>query len=212
MRKTFCLYFASPATIATLATFFLNAPTVFAQNNEEQNQNMNLESNPPPPHGTDKSMRRIAGVPLPNQNVQNQNTQSQNSHNQNSQNQKLLYPNTVSQTNDSKTAFEQGANTPIPQIQKFPSIESLTVLAPMRKITLNGVNISSLRNEELKGVRVKIDAEGNIDLIAPHYEVSSQSSFHPLFPSEMPKFQKEKVPTSALPQGTFSKDGTLVAP
>ena len=49
-----------------------------------------------------------------------------------------------------------------------------------RNIYLNGTDISSARNQELKNVRVIINEHGDVFLIAPHYQVNLQDSYVPL--------------------------------
>jgi nucleoid-associated protein YgaU len=62
----------------------------------------------------------------------------------------------------------------------------------VRKVFLNGTNISSLRGETLDNVQVRIDEQGDIHLLAPHYEVSEESSYHPLLPRELPRYSKQR--------------------
>lgn len=49
-----------------------------------------------------------------------------------------------------------------------------------RSIFLNGTDISSATNQEMKNVEVKIDAEGNIHMSAPHYQVIEEDQYSPL--------------------------------
>lgn len=84
---------------------------------------------------------------------------------------------------------------------------------PGRIIYLNGENISSIRNQELEGVKVNIDKSGNIYIDAPQYEVSSEQSYHPLLPKELPQFKKESVYEQLpVPKGTYSKQASGPAP
>ncbi len=76
-----------------------------------------------------------------------------------------------------------------------------------RALYLNGENINSIRNQILENVNLEIDSNGNIYIIAPHYEVNTDQSFHPLLPNELPKFKKEKSFASPnLPKGIYSKN------
>ncbi|RDB37233.1 MAG: hypothetical protein DCC88_00980 [Spirobacillus cienkowskii] len=99
--------------------------------------------------------------------------------------------------------------TPIPATpKKFPY--DSTIMAG-RIIYLNGVNITSVRNQELENVNIHIDNNGNIYIEAPQYEVGTEQSFHPLMPSELPKFPKAQIKDSPIPSGVYSKEtGKLI--
>lgn len=90
-----------------------------------------------------------------------------------------------------------------PQRQQ-PSYE--TTRFPTRLVYLNGQNITATKNQTLENVSVRIDEMGNIHLTAPHYEIATDSSYHPLLPSELPRFPKDQIRIDGLPQGVFSKD------
>ncbi|WGL61008.1 hypothetical protein QEJ31_05275 [Pigmentibacter sp. JX0631] len=75
-----------------------------------------------------------------------------------------------------------------------------------RIIYLNGVNINSIKNQDLENVNVRIDGSGNIYIDAPHYDISVEQSYHPLMPGELPKFQKTEFIDPNLPKGTYSKE------
>ncbi len=75
-----------------------------------------------------------------------------------------------------------------------------------RVIYLNGVNISSVKNQELENVNIHIDNNGNINIDAPHYEIGVEQSYHPLMPSELPKFPKSDFREAPVPKGVFSKE------
>lgn len=49
-----------------------------------------------------------------------------------------------------------------------------------RDILLNGQDISSARNQEMKGVNLRIDDKGNIFVDAPHYKVHEEDTYAPL--------------------------------
>lgn len=75
-----------------------------------------------------------------------------------------------------------------------------------KMIYLNGMNISSVKNQELEQVDIKIDNYGNIYITAPQYDVSIENSYHPLLPSEIPQFDKEKFNLSpTFPKNKVSK-------
>lgn len=98
--------------------------------------------------------------------------------------------------------FGQGG----PQVQNRIPNSYETTRMPARLIYLNGKNVSSLKNQELENVYVKIDEYGNVHMTAPQYEVATDSSYHPLLPSELPRFPKDKIQIENLPQGVFSKE------
>ena len=75
-----------------------------------------------------------------------------------------------------------------------------------RVIYLNGVNISSVKNQELENVNIHIDNNGNVYIDAPHYEIGVEQSYHPLMPSELPKFPKTEFRESPVPKGVYSKE------
>jgi|GEM_PF-667628 len=76
-----------------------------------------------------------------------------------------------------------------------PMIGELTTDFPARMIYLNGRNISSVREQELEGVNVRIDSNGNVHISAPHYEVQESSHYRPLLPHEVPKVGKPSLQT-----------------
>ena len=57
---------------------------------------------------------------------------------------------------------------------------SPAVAASARIIYLNGVDISSAKNQSLEQVNIRIDAQGNVYVEAPQYEVQQESTFVPL--------------------------------
>ena len=52
--------------------------------------------------------------------------------------------------------------------------------AEARSLFLNGVDISSARSQELKNVTVQINENGDIFIIAPHYQVNEEDTYVPL--------------------------------
>ncbi|KAB8028585.1 hypothetical protein [Fluviispira multicolorata] len=75
-----------------------------------------------------------------------------------------------------------------------------------RIIFLNGVNISSVKNQDLENVTVRIDKNGNINIEAPQYEVGVEQSYHPMMPNELPKFPKNEFSELPVPKGKYSKE------
>lgn len=52
--------------------------------------------------------------------------------------------------------------------------------AEARSIFLNGIDVSSARNQTLKNVEIKINENGDIFIIAPHYQVNEEETYTPL--------------------------------
>ncbi len=50
----------------------------------------------------------------------------------------------------------------------------------VKNLFLNGVDISSARSQELKNVDVIINEQGDIFLVAPHYQVNEEDTYIPL--------------------------------
>lgn len=53
-------------------------------------------------------------------------------------------------------------------------------LAETRSVFLNGVDISSTKNQSMQQVNITIDSQGNVYIEAPHYEAQQESTFVPL--------------------------------
>ena len=127
-------------------------------------------------------VERVGAVPLPTENFG-------------------VFP--IPQINEIKETIRMGSG-------KKSKFESTNM--PGRTLYMNGDNISSIRNQVLENVNVKIDQYGNIYIEAPQYEVASEQSYHPLLPKELPRFKKENVfEQMPIPQGTYSKDGGKAA-
>ncbi len=80
-----------------------------------------------------------------------------------------------------------------------------TTQSPSRMVFLNGVNIGNVRDQELQNVTVRIDDAGNVNIVAPQYDVSRESSYHPLLPAELPRFPKSQAQHPGIPEGRYSK-------
>lgn len=96
------------------------------------------------------------------------------------------------------------SNLPQGLVRKPQGFESTRF--PARIIYLNGNNVSSVRNQTLENVTIRIDENGNVHITAPQYEVATDSSYHPLLPSELPRFPKHRIEIEGMPQGTYSKN------
>jgi hypothetical protein len=52
--------------------------------------------------------------------------------------------------------------------------------ASARSVFLNGIDVSSARNQTLKNVQIKINENGDVFIIAPHYQVNEEETYTPL--------------------------------
>ena len=90
-----------------------------------------------------------------------------------------------------------GRSNAVPDFQKYNWQRETSLPSrayknlPLHSVYLNGENIVGLRNQSLEGVNVRFDAQGNVYIEAPHYEIHHDTSYHPLLPEEVPQFQKE---------------------
>lgn len=60
------------------------------------------------------------------------------------------------------------------------ALPRMPVTTPNRSLFLNGVDISSARNQDLRNVHVKITENGDIFIAAPQYQVTEEETFMPL--------------------------------
>ncbi len=62
------------------------------------------------------------------------------------------------------------------------SLSAMMDAAPsgLRSIFLNGSDISGARNQQLKNVDVQIAENGDLFIVAPHYQVAEEDAFTPL--------------------------------
>ena len=57
---------------------------------------------------------------------------------------------------------------------------SLASTALARSVYLNGIDVSSARNQTLKNVQIKINENGDVFILAPHYQVNEEETYTPL--------------------------------
>jgi hypothetical protein len=140
--------------------------------------------------GGQKPLQRVKGIPLPSR----------------------------PQRYAANTAVGQG-NAPFDSAPMATSRRSKTISGdlttdfPARMIYLNGRNISSVRDQQLEGVNVRIDAHGNVYISAPHYEVQESTHYRPLLPNEVPRVSKPSVSNEApLLPGRYSKSAPQQRP
>jgi hypothetical protein len=133
--------------------------------------------------GGQKPLQRVKGIPLPNRN------------------QRFAANTAAGPVNSSYDSVPFTAMR-----RSKPSAGELTTDFPARMIYLNGKNISSVREQQLEGVSVRIDASGNVHISAPHYEVQESSQYRPLLPNEVPRVSKPSASNEPpLFQGRYSK-------
>jgi hypothetical protein len=90
------------------------------------------------------------------------------------------------------------------------SVSAMMTAAPsgLRSIFLNGSDISGARNQQLKNVDVQIAENGDIFIVAPHYQVAEEDAFTPLS-----KFvQGMKQPVHKAPQKISAAESVPTAP
>lgn len=60
------------------------------------------------------------------------------------------------------------------------NVGGMPVTTPNRSVYLNGVDVSSARNQDLRNVHIKISENGDIFISAPQYQVTEEETFMPL--------------------------------
>ena len=209
-RNGFCIMLSFATHLAGLCSL-LSSSGALAQEpdrqedwREENKVAEGAEHNPPPPTA-DPKLRRLRAIPLPGGAAPRK--ESTGLYRQ--EKQELQRSRAPLWTDNQQPASTD--NTPVDG--GYTSMESRrprryeTTKYPARNIYLNGVNISNVRQQTLENVTLEIDEEGNLKILAPQYEVGSNSTFHPLLPSELPKLQKSLPLHPSLPMGRYSKEG-----
>jgi hypothetical protein len=82
------------------------------------------------------------------------------------------------------------------------------VITPNRSVFLNGQDISSARNEELRNVHVKISENGDLFISAPQYQVTESETFMPLSPHSANK----TAPIEHRPPQPLRENGSASLP
>ena len=132
--------------------------------------------------GAQKPMQRVRGIPLPN-----------------SRSPRPLFA-------SAQPGGVRDASPSFAARRSKPAIGDLSTDFPARMIYLNGKNVSSVRDQQLEGVTVRIDSNGNLHISAPHYEVQESTHYRPLLPHDVPRVSKP-VPQADEPllSGRYSK-------
>ena len=76
------------------------------------------------------------------------------------------------------------------------SAAPMPVTTPNRSVFMNGVDISSARNQDLRNVHIKISENGDIFIAGPQYQVTEEETFMPLSSYT----GKSQPPAHKLPQ------------
>lgn len=87
------------------------------------------------------------------------------------------------------------------------SVPRMPTTIPNRSIYVNGVDISSARNHDMRNVQVKISDNGDIYISAPQYQVIEEETFMPLSAYSA----KGTTPVHRSPQELNSSSSTTTA-
>lgn len=99
----------------------------------------------------------------------------------------------------------------VPLVVEMPSTAAPTV-AGMRSIFLNGTDISSARNQELKNVDIHINENGDLFIVAPHYQVNEEDTYVPLSKYVEGMGGPKHKPPQAVPNEVSSPKAVPTAP
>ena len=81
----------------------------------------------------------------------------------------------------------------------------MPVTTPNRSVYLNGVDISSARNQDLRNVHIKISDNGDVFIAAPQYQVTEEETFMPLSSYTGKSAPPEHKPPQAMNSGSGAK-------
>jgi len=92
-------------------------------------------------------------------------------------------------------------------------VSTLAFAGQTRSVFLNGIDISSTKNQSMQQVNVSIDSQGNIYIEAPHYEAQQETTFVPLGRqgTQAGKIPQHRVP-GPLPGGQLPSAQAELAP
>ena len=76
----------------------------------------------------------------------------------------------------SVASFKAQADT----VRPLPNKVVMPAIAANRSIFLNGIDVSSARDQDLRNVHVRISDNGDIFITAPQYQVTEEETFTPL--------------------------------
>ncbi len=90
-----------------------------------------------------------------------------------------------------------------------------------RSVYMNGVDISSARNQDLRNVHLRVDEHGNLFITAPHYQVTEEETFTPLssykhsekqIEHKLPQERSFSAPQAAISNPSDGGDSALTQP
>jgi hypothetical protein len=68
-------------------------------------------------------------------------------------------------------------------------------------VYLNGKDVSSARNQQLKRVDIRLDEDGNIFIEAPHYQINEEKTYAPLRTKpQLPMAKPQHLPPGPMPE------------
>ncbi len=76
-----------------------------------------------------------------------------------------------------------------------------------RSVYLNGVDISSVSNQQLKNVTIQIDEKGDVYITASHYQVHEEKNYVPLSKTEVLANPMHKPPKAL---GRYFSDNPIL--
>jgi hypothetical protein len=77
-------------------------------------------------------------------------------------------------------AFAQASSADSANTKPAYTTAPMPVTTPNRSVFMNGVDISSARNQDLRNVHIKISENGDIFIAGPQYQVTEEETFMPL--------------------------------
>ena len=81
-----------------------------------------------------------------------------------------------------------------------------------RTIYVNGVDVSGIRNAEMKDVTVKISESGDVFILAPQYQVLEEKTFVPVNEHEVMRSKVKHTPPTQLPKLSTKSEEAMKAP
>lgn len=111
-------------------------------------------------------------------------------------------------------AFSQNAYAANPL--SVTTTDPKAVVSGNRSIFMNGVDISSARNQDMRNVHIRISENGDIFITAPQYQVTEEETYTPLSsytpgqgrPAHQPPMEMGADSRAVSPDG----DGPTIAP
>lgn len=83
-------------------------------------------------------------------------------------------------------------------LRYFIFVLLVSAAAEARSVYVNGIDVSSAINQNLKSVDIVIDERGDVFISAPHYQVQEEENFMPLGKTTLPLGRPEHRNTGVL--------------